>query len=202
MMKFSSKLLQTGLLVAGLAVLPSAQAALLFDFSVGLTSGPNQGTLNGTLDLGFVSAGGSGTGAASNLTITSLPASFGALGGGNVVTAWAHQVTNSFTVTNGAISAFAFFAATGGTTADDAFALNSTSGNIGSFGTWSVPGNLNELTVTDSVFGYNFGGLSGVSFTPRVQGVPEPATMGLVVAAALAGLASRRRTAQQPALPA
>lgn len=60
------------------------------------------------MDLPFVGAGGSGTGAASNLTITSYPAGV-ALDPNNVATTWTTVVDNTFTVTAGAVTSFQFF---------------------------------------------------------------------------------------------
>jgi len=181
------------LILMGLAALPSAKAALLFDFSIQFTQGPNQGTVTGNLTLPFVSSGGSGTGAASLLTLTSIPASFGALAGGNTITSWANQVVNSFTVTGGTITSFAFFAATGPTSSDDAFAINSTGQPLTSFGSWGPPANLNELSKTLSIYGYNFDGPNGVSFTPAASAVPEPSSISLALVGAIGFVALRKR---------
>lgn len=181
------------LILMGLAALPSAKGALLFDFSLPLTQGPNQGTVTGSLNLPFVSSGGSGTGAASLLTLSAFPAGFGVLAGGNTITSWANQVVNSFTVTNGAITSFAFFATTGATSGDDAFVINSTGQALPSFGGWGPPANLNELSKTISIYGYNFDGPSGVSFTPAASAVPEPSSISLALVGAIGFVALRKR---------
>lgn len=197
-MKRFSTVLRSCLMAAGLATVSSAQATLLFDFTLPFTSGPVPGTLTGNLTLTFVSAGGSGTGAASQLAFTSIPAGFAPLAGGNTPTAWANQVANSFTVTNGVITDFAFFAVTGPNSGDDAFAMNSTNSSLGTFGSWGAVAHLNELSQTVNTFGYNFDGYAGVSFTPSSPGesVPVPGTLSLVLAAA-AGLSVRRARASR-----
>ena len=174
-----------------------AKADIIFSFSANLGSGSTLGTLTGTLDLPFVSAGGSGTGSASSLILTSIPAGFGSLGsfgGGATVTSWADQVANTFTVTSGVITSFDFMAVTGsGTTSDNFFCLNSTGGSGGSFGSWGCPSGLNELSETSGTFGYNFSGLSGVTFTAS-SAAPEPATVAtMLIGLPALYLAARRK---------
>jgi hypothetical protein len=155
----------------------SAQADISENFSVNLnnTLGTVLGTVTGTVDLPFVNAGGSGSGAADSLLLTSIPAGFGALAGGNNVTNWADQVTNTFTVTAGAVTSFEFLAVTSpNTSVGDYFCINSDGGSAGSIGGWGCPGGLNELSETSATFGYNFGGASGVTFTPSASATPEP----------------------------
>ena len=118
-----------GLTIAlvGLLFVPTAKADIIYDFTVPLTSGNVTGTVMGTLDLPFVNSGGSGTGSASSLVLTSFPAAFGTLAGGDTVTSWLHQVTDTFTVTSGTITSFQFFATTASADPADAFSMNSTS---------------------------------------------------------------------------
>ena len=154
-----------------------------FTFSTNLTSGPDQGVLTGTFNLAFITNQGSGTGAATGFTFTSVPAGFGTLVGGNVATSWADQASNSFTVVNGVVTSDLFFAATGGSQPADVFCLNSTA-STPSVGNFVCPSQLNELNASSTVFGYNFGGLSGVTFTdttPTSMSVtPEPSSIALL----------------------
>jgi len=168
------------MILVGLLFVPKAMADIIYNFTVPLTSGPDTGTLTGTLDLPFVSAGGSGTGAASSLVLTSFPAGFGTLSEGDIVTSWTDQVTDIFTVTAGAVTSFEFMAVTNGDpTVGDYFCINSTGGSAGSFGGWICPADLNELSKTSSIFGYNFGGANGVTFT-AVSPAPEPSSISLL----------------------
>jgi hypothetical protein len=176
---------------------PPANAGIIDNFSIVFSSGDVFGTLTGTVDLPFVNVGGTGTGAASSVVLTSIPSGFGTLAGGDDVTSWADQVTDTFTVTAGVITSFEFMAVTSGSTSGDYFCINSTVGSAGSFGSWGCPGNLNELSETADIFGYNFGGASGVTFTP--SGTPEPAAAGLVFfgMASLCFVARRKRRTPQ-----
>ena len=154
----------------------SAQADISENFSVDLNNnmGTVLGIVTGTVDLPFVNAGGTGSGAADSLLLTSIPAGFGTLAGGNDVTSWADQVTNTFMVTGGAITSFEFLAVTSGNNSvGDYFCINSTGGSAGLIGGWGCPGDLNELSETAATFGFNFGGASGVTFTPS-SATPEP----------------------------
>jgi hypothetical protein len=175
-----------GIAVIGTVLALPANADVIFNFSANLTSGDALGTITGTLDLPFVNAGGSGSGATDALILTSIPAGFGPLGsfgGGANVTGWADQVSNTFTVTAGVITSFDFMAVTN---SDDSLGnylcLNSTGGSGGSIGGWVCPAGLNELSETSATFGYNFGGLSGVTFTATTSSsTPEPATIGTML---------------------
>ena len=94
---------------------------------------------------------------------------------------WADQVTNAFTVTSGTITSFEFMAVTSGNiSVGDYFGINSTSSLAGSFGGWILPADLNELSKTNNIFGYNFGGASGVTFTATTT-IPEPSTWAMML---------------------
>jgi hypothetical protein len=178
----------TAVALAGLLFLPKAKADIMYDFTVPLTEGTVTGTLTGTLDLPFVNAGGSGTGAASSLVLTSFPAGLGALAGGDVVTNWANQVTDIFTVTNGVITSDQFFATTGTADPADVFVLNSTDAVCGTIGAFSCAPLDNELHTAANLFGFNENGLAGVTFTP-VSVVPAPPIgRGLPVLLAVGGI--------------
>jgi hypothetical protein len=186
----------------GCVAAPQANATE-YDFSINLDSGPNTGTVTGTLDLPFVSGSGSGTGGASSLVLTSIPASFGTLGGGDFVTSWADQVTNTFTVTSGAITSFEFMAVTSGdTSVGDYFGINSTGSSAGSFGGWVLPGDLNELSETASIFGYNYGGAGGVTFSASATPLPSTWTMLIAGFAGLGFFAYRGTRKNAAALAA
>jgi hypothetical protein len=125
------------LALVGLLLVPVAKADRAYDLSVDLNGGNINGKLTRMVDPPFVTAGGTGSGAADSLVLTSIPAGFGTLAGGDVLSSWTDQVTDDFTVTSGVITSFAFF-------------------------------------------GHNFGGLSGVTFTPTST-VPEPGTSTLML---------------------
>lgn len=182
---------------SALAVATPASAAV-YMFESEFDSGPNQGTLEGILDLGFVAAGGSGTGSASSLTLTSVPTGL-TLPEGNEATSWTNQFENSFTVTNGIITSFQFFAITapGGSDGTE-LCLNSTASGFNGSGR-ACPSGLNFLGKGGaSEFGFNFGGINGVTFTLVENGaVPEPGTWLLMILGFGAiGASMRRRPAK------
>jgi hypothetical protein len=177
----------------------SAQADISENFSVDLTIGNALGTVTGTVDLPFVNAGGTGSGAADSLLLTSIPAGFGTLAGGNNVTNWADEVTNTFTVTAGAVTSFEFLAVTSGNNSiGDYFCLNSTGLSGGSIGGWGCPIGLNELSETAATFGFDFGGASGVTFTPSASTTPEPSFLipTLTMVLFLIAFVARKRVAR------
>jgi hypothetical protein len=161
-----------------------ANASALYNFSINLSSGIT-GTVTGTLDLPFINAGGSGTGAADSLVLTSVPAGFGAFVS-NTVTSWADQENNSFTVSAGVITSVLFWALTNGTSTANELCLNSTGSPTGMFGEYSCPSGLNLLQSDVSTDGFNFNGLAGITFTPASTATPEPGTNGMI----LLGIAS------------
>jgi len=189
-------------LLAAAAMSAGAASATIYDFSAALDQGPNTGTLTGTVDLQFVTGNGSGTGAATTVTITGLPAGL-TIQDGNIATDWASQVANTFTVTNGLVTFFQFNAVVANPDGSD-LCLNA-GGDFGGGGR-GCPHNL--IFIGDggaSNFGFNFGGANGITFTAEAGaggngGVPEPASWALMIAGfGLAGAALRRRTAQAAA---
>jgi len=194
--------------LAGVALFAAATlaaggaSATVYDFTANLTFGPNLGAMTGTVDLPFVSGQGSGTGAASTVTLTGLPAGL-TLDDGLVATDWAQQVINIFTVTNGSITAFQFNAVVAHPGTSD-LCLNTGATFFG--GGFTCPHNL--IFIGDGLdrfrggggFGYNILGANGITFTAEAEtgteGVPEPATWGLMIGGfGMAGAAMRRRKA-------
>ena len=175
-----------------------AHADVIYDFSINANQGSAPGTITGTLDLAFVSAGGSGSGAATSLVLTSVSSGIQPFFNVNPdVTGgfWNEQVTNTFTVTNGVVTSFEFMSLTDhGAAFADVFCMNSTSGSAGTFQVWICPAGLNGLTV-NRLEAYNTLGWSGVTFTPEAS-VPEPATLSLLgLGLAGVGLMRRRKAA-------
>jgi hypothetical protein len=150
----------------------SAKADVIYNFSVNLSSGTAPGTVTGTIDLPFVSPGGSGSGAASSVVLTSFPAGIGTLSS-NTVTSWAHQLADAFTVTSGAVTSYYFAADTSGNSSADFFQMNNTS-NTTIDGSWLVLPNEAALDHTSSNFAYTFSPV--ITFTP----VPEPSSLLLL----------------------
>ncbi len=177
----SKRMLQLCVLMVALCGITATAGANTYNFNVDLTYGTVTGTLAGTVDFAFLS----GTGAASSLVLTSIPAGFGSLAGGNTVTNWADQVSNTFTISGGVITSFDFFALTAAMDPADAFCLNST-GSANPFGSFTCQPQLNELHAYTS-YGYNSNGLNGVQFE-QLASTPESGSM-LLLATGLAGLA-------------
>ena len=81
-----------------------AQAIQLFNFSFNNVNGPVNGTVSGTLDL----PNGNGTFAATSLKINSAPAALGYTQPVDVLSYFPNVISNSFTVSNGTITASSF----------------------------------------------------------------------------------------------
>lgn len=165
-----------------------------FSFEIPLTSGSTTGAADGLLTLPC----SSGTCAASSLVLTSVPAAFGSFPEGLVVTNWTNQVQNQFTITGGVITSVLFIA-------DDGIALgenvcmNSTGAEVtnNDASGYACPAGLNIVETTGSNFGFNFSGLSGVTFAPATS-TPEPGTLTTALCGAigltLISIKRRRRT--------
>jgi hypothetical protein len=177
-----------GIIVVGLTMLSPARADAIFDFTFNGESGFSTvfGPVSGTIDLPFVNPGGSGTGAASSVTLTSIPSAF-TLADGNTLTLWPDQIANSFTVTGGVITGDQFFALTGNNLdTTSLLCLNNTSATIGILGPFSCTANLNELETSSAAFESNLNGLPGITFTAAggTAATPEPRLIGLLCAGA------------------
>ncbi|MDJ0649240.1 MAG: hypothetical protein QNJ60_11095 [Xenococcaceae cyanobacterium MO_188.B19] len=149
-----------------------AANALDFTFSFSNVTGSVPGTVTGTLG----GLNDNATGAATSLELTSFPAGLGTLEAGNNVLAWSFQSANSFTVTNGSITAANFFATDG---ISDGLCLN----------TSCFAGLSNALTLdTASTNTGNNDGFSGVTFA-AAGATPVPfevnPTLGLLLVAGL-----------------
>jgi hypothetical protein len=81
-----------------------AQAIQLFNFSFNNVTGPVNGTVSGTLEL----PNGNGTFAATSMKINSAPAALGYTQPVDVLSYFPSVVNNSFTVSNGTITASSF----------------------------------------------------------------------------------------------
>jgi hypothetical protein len=168
-------------MLLGLCGTPAA-AQTDYNFTIDLSNGNVTGVLTGTIVLGFVNPGGSGTGVASSLTLTSVPAGFGSLAEGDVVTSWADQIQNLFTVSQGEITDYQFFASTDATCNANSLQFGS---NVG-FGCYSNFPALNEFETNEDTYGFNENGSGGIVFT-ELQSIPEPSGLG-IFAIALVGL--------------
>jgi hypothetical protein len=166
----------------------SAAQASTYHFSFNGTGGVTPGVVEGDIVLGF----DNGTGAASSVTLTSFPASFGALPEGNIATNWTSQFSNSFTVTGGMITMYNFFAITGNTSSGTELCLNN-SGIEGSGNGRGCPNTLQYLgdgSSTTSAWAWN-----SLQITPSAVPVPAAAWLlgsGLL---GLAGFARKRKAA-------
>jgi hypothetical protein len=113
-----------------------AQAIQLFNFSFNNTAGLVNGTVSGTLDL----PDGNGTFAATSIKINSAPAALGYTQPVDVLSYFPDVFSNSFTVSNGTITASSF----GVSNNSEGFALNFLPGVYGTF--LSNVGSTNALS--------------------------------------------------------
>ncbi|MEP3225203.1 MAG: PEPxxWA-CTERM sorting domain-containing protein [Parasphingorhabdus sp.] len=95
---------------------------------------------------------------------------------------WTNQLENSFTVTGGAVTSFAFFALTGaGGSAATELCLNDGAASFDALNR-ACPAGLNFIgTGGATEFGFNFDGSDGISFTAIAPSVPEPATWAFMI---------------------
>jgi hypothetical protein len=126
-----------------------AQAIQLFNFSFNNTAGPVNGTVSGTLDL----PDGNGTFAATSMKINSAPAALGYTQPVDVLSYFPNVFSNSFTVSNGTITASSF----GATNNTEGFNLNIVPGSFGSllskvnnYSPFSGVQDINSTTLTYS----------------------------------------------------
>lgn len=126
-----------------------AQAIQLFNFSFNNIQGPVNGTVSGTLDL----PNGNGTFAATSMKINSAPAALGYTQPVDVLSYFPSVVNNSFTVSNGTITASNFAVQNPG----EAIALNFQPGTFGTLlskvgqtNAFSGVADINSTTLTYS----------------------------------------------------
>ena len=150
-------------------------AAETFTFSFDNFIGTVPGTVEGTIELNFLTSGtDSGIGPASEIRITSAPGTIPASSQGPIVTAWTVQVQNRFEVVNGVIVDYEFGAAVGPASIDEnVFCLN----NGPSFLFPSVWGcGQDENYYGDAFLNvYNADGIGAVTFRRATPATPVPA---------------------------
>lgn len=160
------KLLSAAVLAACFS---TAAQASIYHFDFNGTNGMTPGVVAGDINLGF----SNGTGAATSITLTSFPGSFGALPEGNVATSWAGQVANSFTLVGGVITTYDFMAITGPAYSGTELCLNNSANSNNGFGR-GCPSGLSYLgdgSVHTSAWVF-----SGIN----VSSVPVPAAAWLL----------------------
>lgn len=181
------------------ALASTAHAQVTYDFTANLigTAGASNGLWTGNVTFNWLTFGGSGTGAASSVITTAVPAGVGNAAQGMNSMLWAAIGNNSFTVTSGVVTSFQFTA----TSSPDNYhvCMNSTNTTLSAPSGFICPGSYNRIGVIGSARGENFDGLQGIRFTARpTTVVPEPSTYALI-GTGLAGLAfvRRRRSTQR-----
>lgn len=156
-----------------------SHSSVLYTFSFENQLGSVAGTVEGTIVFDFLnSVTDSGSGAASQIQITSFPAALRNFVEGDLVNLWQTRGPNLFTINAGVITDYSFGASEGAvpTRADSVFCLNNG-------GTFSLAGvyicGASENYLGDGfAFVYNTGGISAVSFGPAQQ-VSAPITLAL-----------------------
>ena len=131
-----------------------AQAIQLFNFSFNNNVGPVNGTVSGTLNL----PDGNGTFAATSMKINSAPAALGYTQPVDVLSYFPNVFSNSFTVSNGTITASSFAAENN----TEGFALN------------FYPGYYGSLLSTVGAYNVNVGVKDINSTTLTYSPVPTP----------------------------
>ncbi len=158
----------------------NVHAGVIYSFSFNNVIGTVAGTVQGEIQLDFLtSLTDNGTGAASRIEITSVPAGIPASIEGDVVTGWMTQSLNTFTVVGGTLTSYQFGASEGATPglSDNVMCLNS--------GGFFVVGGVYVCGPGENYFGdafsyvYNVDGIGGVIFEARQ--VPEPPMFALLV---------------------
>lgn len=180
-----SRLICCGVLLGGLSTSASAQVTYSFSSYLEGYSGAGDGFWTGSVTFDWLTSGGSGTGAASSFVTTSVPSGIATPSQGWDAVAWTVIGANSFTVTNGIVTAFQF----GAQSKPDDFVVCANSGAQFSLdpGSTICPAQYNRVGVLGLERSQNFGGLQGISFTEQTANVPEPSSALLMITAA-AGL--------------
>jgi len=185
--------IQLGVLAVALsaATAGKTRAEQIFDFSFSNTIGNVPGTVTGQVVLPF---DGNGTGAASEVLITSVPGALSIVGSIDDATNWQDQIYNGFTVFNGQITHL-------DPSFDALYYLNPP------YSTPYVQLTLDTIGYNELLYNSpphepqieveNQGGLSALHFE-RVSSTPEPTTITLLASGFFAaggfGLYRRRRT--------
>jgi len=185
-MSFKSLLRSAIALTALIIVSVSAQASLVFQFSITNTIGTVGGTVTGTI----YGLSDNSTGAASDVTIDTLPAGMSSIYPVGSIDAalWDQQLQNSFTVSGGAIVAAEFWAQN----SFNGFLQGSQLYIDGGEG----PYNFVNVDGTDTHYVWGDNGPQGVAFTQiSANDVPEPGSVALVALGLLGSLLVRRRRA-------
>lgn len=176
-------------------------AAETFTFSFDNVAGSVPGTVEGTIELNFLTSGhDSGIGPASEIRITSAPGTIPASSQGPIVTAWTVQVQNRFEVVNGVIVDYEFGAAVGPESRNEnAFCLNNGPGFLFPSGVWGC-GQGENYYGDASLQVYNADGIGAVTFRhapPAPSAVPTLSQWSLMLLALLLGMVAIARIRRQ-----